>query len=135
MTRYVIDAGTALRLVAQEVAVAPAHQLLAPTLWRSQVLSALHAAVVRGELSDDVGRARLAAVGRLQVRLLGDGVLRRTAWTVASRLGWAGTEDAEYVALTQLQADALVTADPELAAAAAAWVRVAPFEDLVAAEG
>lgn len=34
---------------------------------------------------------------------------------MALRLGWAETYDAEYVALTQLQADALVTLDAELA--------------------
>jgi predicted nucleic acid-binding protein len=42
-------------------------------------------------------------------------VLRRRAWEVADQLGWAGTDDAEYVALTQLQADAFVTLDAELA--------------------
>ncbi len=51
----------------------------------------------------------------MRIRLLGDGVLRRRAWDVADRLGWASTYDAEYVALTQLQAVALVTLDPELA--------------------
>lgn len=128
--RYVVDAGTALRIVTEGVAVAPAHELLAPTLIRSQVLSTLHAAVARGELPADVGRERLEAVGRLRMRLLGDAVLRRVAWKVADRLGDAGTQDAEYVALTQLQGDALVTADPELARRAAELVRVAPFEEL-----
>jgi len=41
-------------------------------------------------------------------------VLRRRAWEIADQLGWAETLDAEYVALTQLQADALVTLDAEL---------------------
>jgi indolepyruvate ferredoxin oxidoreductase alpha subunit len=34
---------------------------------------------------------------------------------VADRLGWASTYNAEYVALTQLQADALITLDRDLA--------------------
>jgi predicted nucleic acid-binding protein len=51
----------------------------------------------------------------MPIRLLGDAVLRRRAWDVAERLGWAETYDAEYVALTQLQADAFVTLDTELA--------------------
>jgi indolepyruvate ferredoxin oxidoreductase alpha subunit len=51
----------------------------------------------------------------MPIRLLGDGVLRRRAWAIADQLGWASTYDAEYVALTQLQADALVTMDPDLA--------------------
>jgi predicted nucleic acid-binding protein len=42
-------------------------------------------------------------------------VLRRRAWDLADRLGWASTYDAEYVALTQLQADAFVTLDADLA--------------------
>ncbi len=47
--------------------------------------------------------------------LLGDAVLRRRAWDLAGQLGWAETYDAEYVALTQLQADAFATLDAELA--------------------
>jgi predicted nucleic acid-binding protein len=51
----------------------------------------------------------------MRIRLLGDAVLRRRAWELADRLGWASTYDAEYVALAQLQADAFVTLDAELA--------------------
>ena len=42
-------------------------------------------------------------------------MLRRQAWKVADRLGWSSTYEAEYVALTQLQADAFVTLDADLA--------------------
>lgn len=131
MTRFVIDPGTVLRLVADDAQVSDTHELLAPTLLRSQTLSALHEAVHRGDLSVEVGRERLARVGRLKIRLLGDGELRRTAWTVADRLGWASTYDAEYVALTQLQGDALVTADVELARAVRGVVETAPYEALL----
>ena len=130
MTRYVVDASAVLHIVATGLAVAPEHELLAPTLLRSQTLSALHEAVRRGELAADVGRDRLGQVGRLPIRLLGDAVLRRQAWKVADQLGWAATYDAEYVALTQLQADALVTLDPELARRAGELVRVAGIEEL-----
>ena len=68
----------------------------------------------------------------MPIRLLGDAVLRRQAWKVADQLGWAATYDAEYVALTQLQADALVTLDPELARRAGELVRVASIEELSA---
>ena len=88
---------------------------LAPTLLRSQSLSALHEAVHRGETAADVAREHLARVGRMPIRLLGDAVLRRRAWDVADRLGRASTYTAEYVALTQLQADAFVTLDQDLA--------------------
>ena len=130
MTRYVVDASAVLHIVATGLAVAPEHELLAPTLLRSQTLSTLHEAVRRGEPAADVGRDRLGQVGRLPIRLLGDAVLRRQAWKVADQLGWATTYDAEYVALTQLQADALVTLDPELARRAGELVRVAGIEEL-----
>ena len=71
--------------------------------------------VHRGELAADTARERLARIQRLPIRLLGDAVLRRRAWDLAEQLGWASTYDAEYVALTQLQADALVTLDAKLA--------------------
>jgi predicted nucleic acid-binding protein len=115
MTRFVVDAGAVLHLASTGAEVSDEHELLAPTLLRSQTLSILHEAVHRGELPADVARERLAVVGQMKIRLLGDAVLRRRAWEIADRLGWASTYDAEYVALTQLQADALVTLDPELA--------------------
>ena len=43
-------------------------------------------------------------ITKLPIRLLGDAVLRRTAWQYAYRLGWEDTYTAEYVALTHLQA-------------------------------
>jgi hypothetical protein len=38
-------------------------------------------------------------------------VLQSVAWKIADQIGWPDTFDAEYVALTQLQADALITLD------------------------
>jgi predicted nucleic acid-binding protein len=115
VTRFVVDCGAVLQLASEEFEVPAEHELLAPTLLRSQTLSALHEAVQRGELTADVARDRLTRIGRIPIRLLGDAVLRRRAWEVADQLGWAETYDAEYVALTQLQADAFVTLDAELA--------------------
>src|SRR5256885_16741841 len=115
MTKFVVDAGAVLHLAREGFEVAGAHKLLAPTLLRSQTLSALHEAVQRGEIPADVARDRLTRIGRMPIRLLGDAVLRRRAWELADQLGWASTYDAEYVALTQLQADAFVTPDAELA--------------------
>ncbi len=114
MTRFVIDAGVALHLAQQGFEVSPQHELLAPTLLRSQTLSLLHEAVHRGELTADVARDRLARVGRMKIRLLGDAVLRKVAWEMADRLGWAATYDAEYVALARLLGCRLVTLDARL---------------------
>lgn len=115
MTRFVVDCGVVLQLASEDYEVPAGHELLAPTLLRSQALSTLHEAVHAGELEPDVARERIARVNSLPIRLLGDAVLRRRAWEVADQLGWPGTYDAEYVALTLLQADAFVTLDAELA--------------------
>jgi predicted nucleic acid-binding protein len=115
MTRFVVDASAVMHLASAAIEVPDKHKLLAPTLLRSQTLSALHEAVQRGEIPADVARDQLARIGRLPIRLLGDAVLRRQAWELADQLGWASTYDAEYVALTQLQADAFVTLDAVLA--------------------
>ncbi len=69
----------------------------------------------RGELEPRPALEQLARIRELPIRLLGDAVLRRRAWDIAEQLGWADTYDAEYVALTQLQADAFVTLDAKLA--------------------
>jgi predicted nucleic acid-binding protein len=115
MTRFVVDCGVVLHLASEGIEVPDEHELLAPTLLRSQTLSALHEAAYRGDIPADAARDRLARVGAMRIRLLGDAVLRRTAWRIADELGWAETYDAEYVALTQLQADAFVTLNAELA--------------------
>jgi predicted nucleic acid-binding protein len=130
VTRFVVDCGVVLLLAAGELESAPEHELLAPTLVRSQALSALYDAVARGELEREVALERLGRVGRMKMRLLGDAVLRRKAWQVAEELGWSDTYAAEYVALTQLQADALVTFDERLAHEVAGLVRVAPIDEL-----
>ena len=115
MTRFVVDCGVVLELAQEDFELPAGHELLAPTLLRSQTLSRLNEAVHAGELDPEVARERIARVSALPIRLLGDAVLRRRAWEVADQLGWAETYDAEYIALTHLQADAFVTLDPELA--------------------
>ena len=130
MTRFVVDCDTLLRIAAGEIEVAPGHQLVAPALVRSQALAALYDAARRGEISERDGLERVTRVNSLKVRFLGDKVLQRQAWRVAAQLGLDTTYDAEYVALTMLQADALVTADETLAHAAAALVETAPVDAL-----
>lgn len=51
MTRFVVDCETLLRIAEGEVEVAAGHKLVAPTLVRSQALSALYEAARRGEIS------------------------------------------------------------------------------------
>ena len=130
MTRFVVDASAVLHLASVGTDVSGAHKLLAPTLLRSQTLSALHEAVERGEIPADVARDRLTRIGRMPIRLLGDAVLRRRAWDLADQLGWGSTYNAEYVALTQLQADAFVTLDADLARSVEGIVATASIDEL-----
>jgi predicted nucleic acid-binding protein len=130
MTRFVVDTSAVLHLASEGIEPPDAHKLLAPTLLRSQTLSALHEAVERGELQADVARDHLTHIRRMKIRLLGDAVLQRRAWELADQLGWASTYNAEYVALTQLQADAFVTMDAELARSVKGIVEIAPSDAL-----
>jgi predicted nucleic acid-binding protein len=130
MTRFVVDTSAVLHLATEGADVPDAHKLLAPTLLRSQTLSALHEAVQRGEIPADVARDRLTHIRRLRIRLLGDAVLQRRAWELADQLGWASTYDAEYVALTQLQADVFVTLNAELARSVEGIVAIASIDAL-----
>ena len=130
MTRFVVDCQTLLQIVAGEIEVAREHKLVAPTLVRSQALSALYEAARRGEISSAEGMERVTRINSLKVRFLGDKVLQRQAWKVADELGWETTYDAEYVALTRLQADAFVTSDGDLARAVSGVVETAPVDAL-----
>ena len=130
MTRYVIGPDVALRLAHNQADVSDEHQILAPTLLRSQVLSLLYQATQRGDMTKKDAERLLDYVRGLRIRLLGDRVLQSVAWKLADQLGWPDTYDAEYVALTQLQADALITLDEQLARTAKDLVTIAPIEAL-----
>jgi predicted nucleic acid-binding protein len=130
MTRYVIGPDVALRLAVDDAVIRADHQLVAPTLLRSQLLTLLYQAVRRGEMTKQDADRYLDFVRGLRVRLLGDRVLQAVAWKVADHLGWPDTFDAEYVALTRLQADAFITLDVELAAEVKDLVTIAPIEAL-----
>lgn len=130
MTRYAIDAVIALRLIRDGSDADRRHQLVAPSLLRSQALSLLYRDVRAGELTETAGRRQLEAVATMKVRLLGDRVSRATAWKIAAELGWDDVGASEYLAVASLQADALVTDDDALASSAAGIVRVAPYQEL-----
>ena len=67
----------------------------------------------------------------LRIRLLGDQSLQDHAWRIAATLNWPDTYQAEYIAPTQLQADALATADHELSAAARTFVHTVSPADIL----
>jgi predicted nucleic acid-binding protein len=130
MTRFVIDAPTLLHLVAEGVRLSPAHQLVAPQLLRSQALQLLFDAVRRQELTEEEALDRHDEMTRLKVRLLGDRVSRRVAWQIAREHGLGSTADAEYLALTRLQADLFVTVDPAARARADGIVPLGAVDQL-----
>jgi predicted nucleic acid-binding protein len=130
MTRYVIGPDVAIRLAGDEAEVPDGHHLLAPALLRSQMLSLLYQAVRRSEMTKEDAERRLFYVQGMRIRMHEDYLLQKAAWKVAGQLGWPDTFDAEYVALTQLEADALITLDRQLAGAVKDLVTVAPLEAL-----
>jgi len=131
MTRFILGPDAAMWLAERAAAVSPRHRLLAPTLIRSQVLALLYAEVRRGALTRKEAESRLVYLRELRMRLLGDRAMQQVAWRIADRLGWADTFVAEYLALTQLQGDALVTSDAELKRAAQGIVAFALVEELL----
>ena len=133
MTRYVIDAPTLLHIVDNDLQVDPAHQLVAPNSIRSEALQLLLDDVRLGRRSEKAAVEAHERVTRLKMRLLGDRVSRATAWRIAIEHGWDTLRDAEYIAIARLQADALVTIDPDLAAKADNLMVVEPIQALTAA--
>ena len=104
--------------------------MLASAFLRSQMVSLLFQAVRRGEMTKEDAERRLFYARGMRIRLHEDEFLENAAWQIVDQLGWSDTFDAEYVALTQLQADALITLDRQLAHAVKDLVTLAPIEAL-----
>ena len=132
MARYVIDAPTLLHLVDAELHVDPGHQLVAPNSIRSEALELLLRDVRAGKRTEAAALEAHERMTGIKMRLLSDRVSRRTAWQLARQHDWETLRDAEYLAVTRLQADALITVDPGLAAAARDAVAVGAIDDLLA---
>jgi predicted nucleic acid-binding protein len=132
MARYVIDAPTLLHVVDAGLQVDPGHQLVAPNSIRSEALELLLRDVRAGQRTEAAAMKAHERMTEIKIRLLGDRMSRRTAWRVAREHDWDTLRDAEYLAVTRLQADALVTVDPELAAVARDVVPLAAVHDLLA---
>jgi predicted nucleic acid-binding protein len=131
VTRFVIDAPVAIELASGDSEIAAGHSLVAPTLLRSQALALLYASVRDGTSDERTAKQVLDGIRSLRIRLLGDRVLQQAAWDIARGLDWPDTYRAEYIALTRLQADALVTLDKELSAAASGLVTVVPLAEIL----
>ena len=130
MTRFAIDAPTALEIARGALTVGEPHGLVGPGRLRSDALSLLYADYREGALSRTEMRAMLDALASLKMRALADRVTRALAWQLADELGWKDTAKAEYLAPAVLHADAFVTVDAELVAAARDRIRIAHAADL-----
>jgi hypothetical protein len=137
MTRYGIDGPALLHLVDEELVVHADHQLVAPHAVRTDALQLLLDDVRRGARTEQAARAAHDRLTEQRVRLLGDRRSRGIAWRLARELDLASLGPAEYLAVTRLQADALVSLDPELTALAEGVVPLAGVEALLrpAADG
>jgi predicted nucleic acid-binding protein len=132
ITRFVIDPLALVHLADGHLNGNPADQLVAPNSIRSQALDVLLQRVRSGKLSERDALQLHERMTELKIRLLGDRVSRRTAWQMALEHGWDKIQDAEYIAVARLQADALVTLDPALAAMATGVVPLAELTDVLA---
>ncbi|HEV8459121.1 MAG TPA: hypothetical protein VGQ38_00310 [Gaiellaceae bacterium] len=130
MTRFGIDAHVLLRIADGSITVRTEHQLVAPGSLRSHAQSLLYRSVRDGTIEREAALAQLERITEIKVRLLNDRVSRATAWRIAEQLELADTTLAEFLAVTKLQADALVTLDPELARLAAGVVGLAEIDAL-----
>lgn len=110
-------AESALVRLTERDAIAP------PLLW-SEALSALHELAWRRQISAQLAAIARDALARAPIRRRAPARLQRDAWEIATRLGWAKTYDAEYVALARWGRCPLLTIDGKLAHAAAREVEV-----------
>lgn len=132
MKRFVIDPAALLHLADNRYQPNPEHQLVAPNSIRSAALDLLLKDVRGGEITETAAMDLHERITALKMRLLGDRVSRRTAWKIAREHQWDSIGHAEYLAVTMLQADALVALDPELAAKSGGIVPLASISELLA---
>jgi predicted nucleic acid-binding protein len=132
VARYTIDAPTLVHVVDAGLTVDPGHQPVAPNSIRPEALERLLRDVQAGKRTEKDALSLHVRMTEIKIRLLGDRMSRRTAWNIAREYDWDRLRDAEYLAVTRLQADAPVTVDAELAAVARDVVPLAAVEDLLA---
>lgn len=99
-------------------------ELIAPHLLWSEALSVLRESVWRGVVPAAEAERVRVRLSTLPITAQAPSDLRDRAWSVAVRLGWAKTYDAEYVALAEIEETRLLTLDARLQRGAARLVTV-----------
>ena len=89
-------------------------RLVAPPLLWSEVRSALHQVMWRGELTPADAGAAHARLATAPIRPHSPARLGLSAWAIAGEFGWAKTYDAEYLALGRLLSCRMVTLERRL---------------------
>jgi predicted nucleic acid-binding protein len=114
--KLVVDASVAVAASVTPVGFTPFRgiELVAPPLLWIEVVSALHAAMWRGELRRDQAEPMLQRVLAAPIARMEPESLPIDSWAVADELGWAKTYDANYVALARILVCRLVTLDARL---------------------
>ena len=130
MAGFGVDAMTFWYLAREGRSHHPDHQLAARNSPGSTALQVLLGEVREGLIDERTALRVHDHLTGLKVRLLGDRVSRRVAWQIAMEHDWPTLEMAECLAVTRLQADALVTIDPAMEAAAFGIVPVVPLRRL-----
>ena len=112
----VVDSSVAIRACLQPDGFdyLGAEDIVAPPLLWSEFRSGVHAALWRGEIRPYEAQRLRERFRRSAVKERRHPRLDEETWLVAEELGWAKTYDAEYVALAQLLACRMVTADGRL---------------------
>ena len=105
-------------------------EAVAPALLWSEATSVLHELRWRNAISSELADTAFRRLQGAPVGVRRPFRLRQEAWEIATRLGWAKTYDAEYVALARLLDCPLLTIDAWLARVAAREVRVIRPADL-----
>lgn len=130
--RLVVDASVAAQLAASRggLAVLGAVGLVGPPLLWSETVAAIRQAVWRRLVSDALEAAALSTFLRAPIEPARPDGLYERVWTIAQRLGWAKTYDAEYVATAALLEIPLLTRDARLRRAVGGFVEVVGPEEL-----
>ena len=82
-------------------------------------------------MTKDVAKSHLEYIRKMRIRILGDRVLQAKAWKIAEQLQLSDTIDAEYIALTALQADFLMASSEVLRRNVNGYVELATLEQVI----